>query len=573
MKTNKWITAKRWIFMFGCLFLLAACSQSSDILLPLPSEGSIQPDFIPNHEKTTTPFMPAEELPLPSETASPQPSDLHHVSVPPGYLSLFTRWSEGLEKKAVVDQNAACQLGVVDQGLAVVEWILALVTPFNTIPDGMDGGVLENYLQNNKPMPSPFKQLVTTQTVLDVLIETYPQAFTQIVVVPVGELPAYLYEHPQTLGLVPFEALTPALKVMRIDQVSPYDQDFDPSDYFFTIRLGFDCKPPAESFISAEQPTWTNRDAAKFTSVLLTGTTALTRATGHKMEMNGNQYPGEKIKDWFDAADISHISNEVSYSVSCPLADPFQKDLLFCGRPEYVELFTYLGVDVIELTGNHLADKGVPPLTEMMALFHSLALPYYAAGADATAAAQPVYFETNGNRIAFLGCNAAGPSFVYATAYRAGVNECDLEAMANQVAQLVEAGYLPIVTFQYWESFQFDPMPYQRKEFRAMIEAGAVVVSGSQAHLPMTMEVYQQGFIHYGLGNLFFDQMDLPVVGTRREFLDRHIFYDGRYLGVDLLTAMLEDYAQPRPMTAAERESLLFDAYVDFKYVPESPEN
>jgi poly-gamma-glutamate synthesis protein (capsule biosynthesis protein) len=51
------------------------------------------------------------------------------------------------------------------------------------------------------------------------------------------------------------------------------------------------------------------------------------------------------------------------------------------------------------------------------------------------------------------------------------------------------------------------------------------------------------------------------IYGTEREFIDRHVFYDGRYLGVDVLTAMLEDYAKPRPMTAAERQSLLSDVF------------
>ena len=36
---------------------------------------------------------------------------------------------------------------------------------------------------------------------------------------------------------------------------------------------------------------------------------------------------------------------------------------------------------------------------------------------------------------------------------------------------------------------------------------------------------------------------------TRREFIDRHVFYDGKYLGVELLTALLEDYSRPSPMT------------------------
>ena len=40
-------------------------------------------------------------------------------------------------------------------------------------------------------------------------------------------------------------------------------------------------------------------------------------------------------------------------------------------------------------------------------------------------------------------------------------------------------------------------------------------------------------------------------------FIDRHVFYDGRYLGVELLTIQFVDYARPRPMTPAEREALL----------------
>jgi poly-gamma-glutamate synthesis protein (capsule biosynthesis protein) len=77
------------------------------------------------------------------------------------------------------------------------------------------------------------------------------------------------------------------------------------------------------------------------------------------------------------------------------------------------------------------------------------------------------------------------------------------------------------------------------------------------------MEIYNGDFIHYGLGNLFFDQMD--NINNRREFIDRHIFYDGKYIGTELLTAMLENYAQPRPMTEIERKGLLQDAFRDFR--------
>ena len=61
-------------------------------------------------------------------------------------------------------------------------------------------------------------------------------------------------------------------------------------------------------------------------------------------------------------------------------------------------------------------------------------------------------------------------------------------------------------------------------------------------------------FVHYGLGNFLFDQM---YEGNRRGFLDRHIFYDGKYISTELMTIILEDGAQPRPMNIAERQALL----------------
>jgi hypothetical protein len=44
---------------------------------------------------------------------------------------------------------------------------------------------------------------------------------------------------------------------------------------------------------------------------------------------------------------------------------------------------------------------------------------------------------------------------------------------------------------------------------------------------------------------------------TRNVFIDRHIFYDGHYLGTELLTYIIENYARPRLMTAPERLDLL----------------
>jgi poly-gamma-glutamate synthesis protein (capsule biosynthesis protein) len=119
-------------------------------------------------------------------------------------------------------------------------------------------------------------------------------------------------------------------------------------------------------------------------------------------------------------------------------------------------------------------------------------------------------------------------------------------------------GYLPIMTFQYYEYEQNFPTDYEQRDFRKMTDAGAVIVSGSQAHQPASMEFRNQTFIHYGLGNLFFDQM---FPNSRREFVDRQIFYNGKHISTELLTFLLEDFSQPRPMLPDERRVFLEEIF------------
>jgi len=100
-----------------------------------------------------------------------------------------------------------------------------------------------------------------------------------------------------------------------------------------------------------------------------------------------------------------------------------------------------------------------------------------------------------------------------------------------------------------------------------MASAGAVIVSGSQAHVPASMEFSGGSFVHYGLGNLFFDQMShlMPdgslIYDTRNVFVDRHVIYNGRYISTELLTYQIENYARPRLMTLEERGKLLLGIF------------
>jgi poly-gamma-glutamate synthesis protein (capsule biosynthesis protein) len=288
----------------------------------------------------------------------------------------------------------------------------------------------------------------------------------------------------------------------------------------------------------------------------MTGVTALVRATAFTMEQRGVLYPGKDVRDWLLSADITHISNEVPFAKDCPYPDPVQADMRFCSDPRYIALLEDVDADLIELTGDHFQDWGNQAMLLTLDMYHERGWLTYGGGANLQEARQPALFEHNGNRLAFLGCNAKGGGYAQAAPDHPGALACDLAWLEAEVARLRQEGYLPIVTFQHFEYYTYPAQANQVRDARRMAEAGAVVVSGSQAHQPQAFEFHSGALIHHGLGNLFFDQYEISPA-TRQGFIDQHVFYEGRYLGVELQTILFVDYARPRPMDAGERQELL----------------
>lgn len=452
---------------------------------------------------------------------------------------------------------------------ADTSWVYVLAAPFPTIRDGVSRKELEDVLAGQAPKALQDVSLVmTVETKAMLRAAGFEVSDRAVAVLDQPALLESAWKGPNTWAILPFEDLEPRWKVLMVDGTSPLEIDFSIHSYSLTSYIGVSELAPFAQPLPLPK---SNFDPDKMTRLLMTGVTALTRSTAARMDTFGVSYPGEKIQEWMTSADLTHISNEVSFNPECPLAD-FSKHIMhFCSRPEYIQLLDEVGVDIVELSGNHLVDWGKPAFVYSLDLYAERGWKVFAGGMNQEEARQAVFVEDHGNRLAFIGCNPAGPEIVWATETTPGVADCDLDWMEAQVRQLRREGYLPVVTFQYNESYGMVPGALQTRDFMRMAAAGAVVVSGSQAHHPQSMAFYEKNFVHFGLGNLFFDQMRmpdgenvpevfdaaLPVAGTRLEFLDRHIFYEGKYLGTQLLTAMLEDYAQPRPLTPEERAVFL----------------
>lgn len=506
-------------------------------------------------------------LPKPTTTSTPTPFQPHTASTPVSPLSI---WVDPAAPPALTSMlptdlpriadpsNAAVHLRARapktgEPSKTTARWVYVLAVPFPTLTDGVNSADLRTAWQGNPTSTWQGKPLLLSLDTLAALTlilgEPAPGA---VRILPADQLLQTAWDERTAWALLPFEALEPRWKILTLDGASPLQSGFDPTSYPLTVDFVLE---------GSTQPLpTTNCDPQKLTTLVMTGVTGLTRAVGARMDANGVNYPARDIGDWLRNADITHISNEVSFATDCPPSDPYQTSLRFCSQPRYFDLLKDIGVDVVELTGNHNLDWGPEAASHSLDLYRQNDIPVFGGGADQQAARQPALMEHHGNRLAFIGCNAAGPENAWATDDSPGAAQCG-PWLEETIKQLKTQGYLPVVTFQWMESYDPMPLPPQRDAFRAAVDAGAVIVSGSQAHLPQSMEFHGGGFIHYGPGNLFFDQMDIPVQGTRREFVDRYTIYDGKVIQVELLTALLEDYARPRPMSSEERVQFLTDIF------------
>ena len=450
-----------------------------------------------------------------------------------------------------------------------IQWIYALVAPFPTIKDGMTFDELHlAWTEGTAPTPFNGIPLLMEESTLAALTALWDAPASGAVrSVPADQLLDTAW-NKSAWAIIPFESLEPKWKVLTIDGQSPIRKGFDVSSY--PLVVDFTLQSSASLPVSSLQSS--NYDPSKLTTIILTGVTALVRATAVTMEYKSVTYPGEKIRDVLREADITHISNEIPFFTGCPFPTPDQAALVFCSDPKYIDLLTDVGTDVVELTGNHFADRGAQGMLETIAIYKEMNLPYFGGGADLQDSLKPALFEMNGNKIAFIGCNKPDVDrFPTARDFRPGAAPCNFPYLQHKIAELKSQGYIVISTFQWNESYDSHPSPQQIDDFRLMADSGADIVSGSQAHYAQTMEFYEGAFIHYGLGNLFFDQMgdqDWMPNGIRREFLDRYVIYDGKFISAELITALLEDYSRPRLMSEQERFGFLQEYFYYSGWMP-----
>ena len=211
----------------------------------------------------------------------------------------------------------------------------------------------------------------------------------------------------------------------------------------------------------------------------------------------------------------------------------------------------------MELTGNHNLDCGIDAALETIDTYDSLGIKTVGGGRNATEAAVPLEIDEKGTRITFLAFNESTGGAT--TGDYPGANQYYDDVARRQIGEAKARGDFVIVDVQYYECSDYDHEEEwttcdaadsaagdQVGLFRELIDMGADVVVGTSAHQPQTYELYGDGAIYYGLGNLFFDQYWWP--GTTRSLVLVHHFYKGKLLQTEIRPTVYDSAMQTRLM-------------------------
>jgi poly-gamma-glutamate synthesis protein (capsule biosynthesis protein) len=548
------------------LLVLAGCSQvEPEMVTPaVPVDTLVVEPTATDAPPTQTAIPTATSTPAPTLTPTPAYETLG-IAIPEGFaiggepvaprVMALDLTAEGYVLEEAAEDDATLRLRVMAGAEAqagaryLFGWRYYVpVVPFDTVDDIFGPDMpLDRWLGTGSGA------LVMDADTASVLSALWGDGQPRIVASE--GLLAELQADRTAVGIVPFEALEPNFKVLGFGGLSLFDAALHPVGQW-----------PAEvgPLLAEQMAGWENRDASKLTRLVMTGVTAMCRLTAARMESYGTEYPALVIGEELSKADITHVSNEVPFVSGCPV-DTSSNNLTFCSDYDYWDALAAIGTDVVGLSGNHVNDFGYAGARESITFYRERGIPIYGSGLNETEACAPMFFEHNGNRLAFIAALAYDPSYAWATDDLPGAcyfynNKERLLASVAELAADPEVDMV-LVELQYEETYVPYPTGNQVIEFRELRAAGADIVTGVQSHVPQAWEPYGaddangSGIIVYGLGNLFFDQM--WSWETRTGLIARHTIYDGRLVNSEVLTTVLEDYAQPRWAGADERAEIL----------------
>lgn len=346
----------------------------------------------------------------------------------------------------------------------------------------------------------------------------------------------------QLVTIMPWTALTPDQKALRIDGLHPTAADY-PLQQSWSLLAAAGYETAAQQLANHLTDHW---PLAPIVHLVAVGDMMLDRSLGGALKNGNLEYPFINVFEPLRTADITIGNVESSLG---DIGEPASKSYTFRAPPQAAPALALAGFDVVSLANNHGMDYGPETLLQGIQLLREADVQPVGAGANLEAARTAVIREVNGLRLAFLG-------YVYvpvetstgfdteswtATDSMPGLAWARPEWIREDVTAVRPQVDLVIVILHSGYEYIEAPSPEQVAAAQAAITAGADLVIGHHAHILQGIEFAQKGVIVYGLGNFAFVIDGPPETAILNVWLDA----DG-VRQLELVPAIVGSGGQPR---------------------------
>ena len=209
-------------------------------------------------------------------------------------------------------------------------------------------------------------------------------------------------------------------------------------------------------------------------------------------------------------ADIMCLNNEFTFSNN---GSPMNgKMYTFRAMPERVSVLQDMGVDIVQLSNNHVYDYGRQALLDTFDTLEGAGVDYFGAGHNLEEAMAPVYYTLDDKVVAFVGASRAEKYKMtpQATETEPGILRCyDTELFLQTIAEADENADFVIAVVHWGTEYSYDLEEVQLTTGKEYLDAGADVIIGGHSHCLQGMEFYNGKPVIYSLGNYWFNDKTL----------------------------------------------------------------
>jgi poly-gamma-glutamate synthesis protein (capsule biosynthesis protein) len=298
--------------------------------------------------------------------------------------------------------------------------------------------------------------------------------------------------------------------------------------------------PPAlalSSIFGKDKPDMSQYDPSQIRVIVATGDVIPAREVNYQTVMHHDWlYPWRETAADLKTGDLLFINLEAPLIKNCPIIHGGFK---FCGDERAIAGLDYAGVNVANLSNNHLTNFGPAGTNETQILLAKHGIGMSGLGLYEIR-------DIRGVKFAFLGFNGVGAHI-------------DRAEMKREIDLVRPKADVIVVAFHWGKEYELLPVagagiaPDNPREIGHLaIDDGADLVIGNHPHWVQPVEIYKDHLITYAHGNFIFDQMWSKE--TREGVVGRYTFYGTRLVRVDYRPVLIENYAQPHWLDDASGE-------------------